>query len=67
VINKSDKQEIRWEALRLWNDGHSPDMICFIMALDGYDRQQFHYIDRWVKQWDERLYRPPKLDQDHAE
>lgn len=57
MINKNDKQEIRWRALELWNIDNSLPKIRSTLKQEGYDESQFHYVDHWAKQWDQFFYR----------
>ena len=58
MIDKRDKQEIRWRALELWNVDNSLSKIRSTLKGEGFDESQFHYVDSWVKQWDRYFYRP---------
>lgn len=62
MIDKSDKQEIRWRAMELWNIDNSLSKIRSVLKDEGYDEHQFHYVDFWVKQWDRFFYRHPKSE-----
>jgi len=62
MINKNDRQEIRWRALELWNIDHSLSKVRSALKQEGYDEDQFHHVDYWVKQWDQFFYRGPQSD-----
>lgn len=66
MSDKSDKQEIRWRALELWNIDNSVPKIRSVLKHEGYDESQFHYVDYWSKQWDQFFYRRQKSDGNRA-